>query len=699
MSGITLELIADIRATHGTPHSASHDVCNHVHKRIDRFIYTPTVGDRNVPVAYMENDKIDSWANLQLVNRTYSLAANAPHLSGLRSEYKVHTGSSYTSVFNHVQITDKTFVDKFGEVRPLFFKHKLPIGATDVSLRVLEQGNRLVVDEGYSVDLSANALFTNYENYFDPDTGAYKLFYVVYHDGTSEVNELLSPTPATKEADWEDIDLSTGALYTNYPIFTVSASGSGFTYHFNYGSTWYIRNQERSLIQPRLPVVKSADDAWYMRFSAGDFSEIINTVPRKYCIPEYHAQSFMPVKPYRFTPSESVLFVNERTLASTRKNLGIDPDSSRHLSIEMYDPDGNIVRALTTNISKAGLRFGTTDVFYEVDKINSWDNSSGIFSLGMKLHPSWTAKAQYFYEADDYTYTSLDLNPLYRPELKARTVVFYIIPDTHPDDRAIHHLLVDEDGIITECSQGPGALYPNLQLFDSPGVVNSSTIIGKAYSRLGSGTFYTDYALHGPSGNDYYVLAECSSLDNSLVEHMTVFDTRRDGDKIDPDKFEQAIRKNPSLLNSEVVYGEQGMESPRNGVAILSAPISLLEEYGGNLSEEVATELMTTRLHSAVAPIIEWTYPESVLTVDNTAINQVVLNFSWEGPGQTYRLYRRESALATWVEITHLTSPSLGATVYTDSAVSTGEIWQWAVRIEVDGILYPFGNAVTAEVG
>lgn len=698
MSEITLELVANITATQGDPVTASVDVHNHIHKRIERFTYVPSIQDRSVPIAYIENQDLDSWHDLQVVNRTYALSINSPESTGLRAEYQIATGTSYTSVFNYMLITNQVFVDSQGIRRPLFFQHRLPDNVTSCTLRMVENGNRKVVDEGYAIDLMAKALYTNYENYFDPDTGAYRLFYVVCSDGTTETHELLNTQPVVREASWEDVDVNTGVLTTDYPLYTLQTSGGGYTFYFNMGGTWYIKNQERALIQPRLPIGKEPKDAWYLRFTAGEFWTSANSSVRHYWLPEFHTQGFVPAKPYRFSPYESVLLVNDKTLAATRKSLAIDPDSNRHLEFYIYDVDGTLLRVLTTNTALHGTRYSTTSVFYESDQILSWDNTNGIFALGLQLHASWSVSAQYYYEADDYEYASLDLNPLFRTDLKDKTVVFYLIPDTDADDRALHYLIVDESNIIIETSQGPGGLYPNLQLFQADGTVNTSTVIGQTYLSATSPSFYNDYAVHGSNTNAYYILAEVAVLDRALDEDQVVFDVRRDGMTIDPEDWESARRANPRILQSEVGFGEQGMETPKNGVILVSAPISLLEDYGGQLTQDQAIALMKARLHSAVTPVIEWTYPESVLTVDNTPTGQVVLNFTWEGPSQTYRVYRRDLSLQAWTEITSLVSPAQGATTYTDTGVTSGEVYQWGVRIEVGGVLYPFGNYVTAEV-
>jgi hypothetical protein len=120
----------------------------------------------------------------------------------------------------------------------------LPDDATEATITIVKNGNKEIVEEGYLIDLSSNSIYTNYINWFDPDSGSYRLYYVSAssEDGTVQ-NMLLNSAPATKEATWEDIDLDTGDLLDTYPLFSKEKSGSGWTYYFNKGTRWFIKPQ------------------------------------------------------------------------------------------------------------------------------------------------------------------------------------------------------------------------------------------------------------------------------------------------------------------------------------------------------------------------------------------------------------------------------------------------------------------------
>lgn len=700
MASLTLELQANAATGFAAKSFATLPLVNHVHKRLEQFIYTDIIQPESVPVAYVENPELDSWRNIQIADRSYSIPQNSPSRVGLRAPFDKVTATSYSSEYKSLLITNQTFVDEFGRTRPLFYKHTLAANVTQCSLRVSSGGQRHDVDSGYVVDLENSVIYTNYLNFFNPDTGAYRLYFVVCTDDTGErTHTLLNPTPVAKEATWEDIDLDTGTLTKAYPVYSQERNTSGYTYYFNEGDTWYIRPLEQSLIRTRLPVGREPEDPWYLRFTDGDITAVTNSASRQYYVPEYDQQNFVPSKPIRFSVYERMLWVNRHTLAATRKNLNIDPENGLHITFYVYDVEGVLIRVFSTDTSKSGTRYSDTDVFYETDVVASWDNGGGLISMGVKLHPSWTVRSQYYYEADDYEYSLLNLNPLSNDKALDHMFVFYIIPDVDSDDRAIHHLIVDQGGIIIACSQDEGFAYGNLQLFDSGGAYNSDTVIGTKYiSDVDTTTFITEYTTGHANDNGYAVLAEVSVLDLGREEEQLVYDVRRPGASITAAAFDTATRGNPRILQSVYGYGEDGQEVPLNAVLHIRAPITLLEDYGGDLTEEAATELLTAHLNSASYPVIEWTYLTSDITADPQNVGQVDLSWTWEAPGVDYRLYRRDNPTEEWGLIYTEVSPALGTMSYSDTLVTSGEVFYYAVRVYDGTYEYPIGNSVGVKV-
>jgi hypothetical protein len=705
MAEMTLELIASASSSYEQAQSIVLELVNHVHQRIERFRYLDDIKPVAVALDYLENPELDSWRHLQVANRTYGIAANSDKNAEVRKEWAVTTATAVASEYKKVLITNKLGVDPHGKKRPLFWRHILPDNTVSCQVEVVSRGNVQKVDTGYVLNLDEGNLYTNFRNFFDPDTGAYTLFFITTTDedgGTK--HQLLYPQAVAKEADWQDIDLDTGRLTKDYPVYSGERNSSGYTFYMNEGDTWYSRPVEGSLIQPRLPTGRDPEDPWYLRFSAGDLTTIVNGGARRYHVPEFDQQNYAPYKPYIYSPYERVLWVSERVLASTRRGLAIDPESGLHLTLFISDYENNLLRVLTTDDSLDGVRYSNTDVFYEAGQIRSWDNEGGFVALNTKLHPSYQLSARYYYEADDYEYIGVNLNPLYNKDIVDKMVVFYMVPDVDPDDNAIHHLIVDKQGVIRECSQELGFSYENLQLLDSDGVYNPSTVIGKKYiSDVETDTFINQYTAGYSNSKAYGILAEVVVLNLDDEDDMLLYDVREIGGSLRADTLEDALKANPRILQSAVMYGEEGQEVPKNKVVILQAPLSLRDDYGGTLPQERAESLLTQHLDSACLAVIEWEYPKTEITAWSQVAEQVDLSWTWEGPGLTYRLYKRTNPVAEWEEIYSVAGSSTPEEMsYTDEEVTAGDVVYYTVRTEEtvrgETVLYPRTHSISVKV-
>ena len=71
MNEVTLELIA-----HGPRAEQVLPISAYVQKYIEEFIYTERIADTSTPIAYYESDPIDSWKNIQLIEKMYVIPAN-----------------------------------------------------------------------------------------------------------------------------------------------------------------------------------------------------------------------------------------------------------------------------------------------------------------------------------------------------------------------------------------------------------------------------------------------------------------------------------------------------------------------------------------------------------------------------------------------------------------------------------------------
>lgn len=695
MSSIVLEAIVL-----GAAQELTLPLVAHVHKRLERFVYREHIRNHAVPIVFLENAGLDSRKNLQIANRTYTIPLNAPRNLHLRHGWTEVQSTSYTSPYRDVLITNQVTLNSRGQTIPLFWRHRLPDSTIEATLYSVEDGNRITVDSGFLKDLDGGNLYTNYKNFVDLDTGNYKLYYVVSTDeaGTT-TSQLLNPVPVVEEATWEDIDLGTGEIKDGHVVFSRDQSASGWTFTFSVADVYYVKTISTALVQPIIPSGKTGTDSWHLKFTHGDFSALVNGEVRRYWMPEYDVQPFFPFKPIIYSPNQTLVWVNSRVASFTRDSLAILPSSGRHVTVQVFDDEAVLIKVYTTDQSLGGTRYRATGIFYEADKIQSWDNSSGLISFGIDILPSWQLMASYFYEANDLEYRGLDLNPIRNPKAFDQMYVFYMIPNVDEEDRAIHYLVLDRSGVILYTSQSVGISYSNLQLTEDNGDYNPNTVIGLKYiSEEDTGTFTDLYCVGDDNRNAYAVLAEAVVVESDLIEDMVHIMVDQPGNVIKEANFLEAIRANPRILQSRLGYGENGEEIPRNAVMLARLPLNILEEWGGELTEDQAVELLRRYQNSATSTVVEWDYPVTVLTGSSTVVAEADLSWTWEGPTQIYNLYRADGVGAPWQLVYTLTNPIEGALGYTDTGLTSGSSYLYGVRIVENSIEYPMGNTLIVSI-
>ena len=707
---LTLELVA-----HGPQQTAILPIAAHVQKYTDRFIYTDRVDETSVPVAYYESDPLDSWRNLQVLDRTHLIAANTFDFVAPKDSWSEVTSTSFTSMYKEVAITHKTVVDRSGKLRPVFFRHDLPANTVEANIHVVRNGVIKDIEGGYLADIDNDVIYTNYRNIYDHNTGDYILYFVtsVDSEGTPK-HQLLSPEPVAKEATWEDVDLETGKLKEEVPLFSRSKTSSGYTFHMNIAQTYYIRVLESSLINPKHPAGVDPEDPWNIRFGAGEFSTYVNGKFRRYWLPEYMAQPFQPYYPYVYSPYRKMFWVNRNTLKATRDHLAIDPTKSMHATIFVYDEDEVLRYVYTTDASMEGERYSDTGgdnvVTYETDKIASWDNAGGFISMGVEIDPNWNFYATYYFEAKDYEYTSKSLNPLQDKNVLNYLWVFYMIPDADDNDKAIHMMAVDRSGYIASTTQVAGRSYPNLTLFNTDGSPNPDTVIGKKYRSAVSGQdFMNEYTAQWDNSYGYYVLAEVLVLDTGIKEDSFVVDVRREGASFTEEGFKEAVQANPRILQSKHGYGDYGQEVPVGGSYIVHYPISLLDGYGGHMLKSTAETALRDYIPAYTYPIFNQEYPSSLVDAKSTLSERIDFKISWEGPNYSYNIYKKDNPGAEWVffkTISAKTKSEVGAWPVkgaiwmseTDTDVESGSVYYYTVRIQEGSVEYPGTDTLSIKV-
>lgn len=693
MGAFTLEILAQ-----GGERVQYLGIYSHVHKYLERFVYQDRIDPSSVPICYFETRQLDSARNVHLTDRTYALAQNS--LSRVESDLsweQIET-SGYSSPYREIEATDVSIVDASGEMLPLFSRHDLPAGTVQAELYRVVRGHRHRMGAGYQIDLDRGALYTNYRNWFDPDTGAHQLFWVVSADDQGEVTHaLLDLKPVAKQASWEDVDPETGILTTTYPVYTREQSTDGYSFRFNGLGPWWVRPHGDSLIEPLMPSGRTPGEGWHVRFRSGEFTTLVHGQLLRYRIPEFDYQGWSPYKPYVYSPYREMWWVNPRVLKATREHLAVKPSERLHFQLFIEDADGVLLRVLTTDTSLDGTLYGDTGVRIEGDKIASYDNAGGFIGFQVDLNPGWRFYASYYYEARDYEYPGLSLNPFDNQDALRYQYVYYLVPDVVDEERALHTLMVDQDGTIVTCSQGKLTGHPSLQPLDETGAPNPNSAVGLTYE-----DFLVRFSTQQENDHGFYVLCEASFVDAVDPEDVFVADLRRKGGTLLDATRGDAYRANPRLLQSRHGYGEQGQSVPFDAAVLIRPPLSLLVDYGGQLRQDEAEVLLRQFLPAATYGVIDWQYPKSDTEVVSEEAGVAEITFTYEGAYQ-YRLYRKQEGDWEIVESWDAPSPEVDADSrsvlqFRDEGLPPGEHYRYGVRVVEGDVEYPFGTTVEVEV-
>lgn len=664
----------------------------HVHQRLEEVVYKSSIEEHATALSYLDSQDIFSDLNVSIVDRSSSLPENSLQKSFQTNDFHTTQGSSWTTQRPYVLFTDKALPDAKGNIVPLFWCHKLPENTTSVKIERVTHLFNKQVEYGFLLTDDKRRVYFNFVNSFDPLSGAYSLYYItaITSDGVV-VKGLINPESGISEATWEDIDEETGILNSSSVFYTKEETASGFTYYFSKAGTYYVHVLDTSLISPMSFPNTLSTDGWFPRFSAGSFSHVgSDGASHTYWVPEYENISFFPSRPYFYDSSSSAVAVNSTTLYLGRSNLAIN-SSTRPLDIIISTQSGEPLYALTTNDSKNGTTY-SDDVDWSADEIASWDNSTGIIDLNIFVDADWHLNVSYIYEVRELLYTETNLNPIYNDLVYNHFYVYYCKPDV--TDRAIHHLVVRNDGIIVDCSDDEVGLFVD-------GVYNSDTIIGKLY-RPSSGLTYQGstwidlFSTESTNSYQYLILAEYFFVERKNGALIDIVDIRIPGNALNVANYEDAVYRNPKLYQSEYAATFYGTEWPQNNAYCIRLSKTLLEDFGGTFTDESLRDALYTWMPAGKEIVFEWDETIESLTIENIIPEQLTITWNTVGLGFCYDIYR-STVKDSGFELLSTVCVDYASGSYTDSTVTSGTVWYYYLVPTKDGIEFPASYTIGAE--
>ncbi len=471
-------------AINGVSHSKDFATRRNIKKLVLFPRYQGSVGETETVCGYVGSKEINPSSTLSLIKSEDSIVENSSSKYSGRVIWEGKTG--YVSA-RYLLLTDVIGNYTSATAEPFFWKHVLPDADIDPgSVAILDQNLNEVNEESYTAvrtearDVSdvivsgtyeSCAVFSNYTNSYNRETGATELYFVRYAVSGSTHYQVLNSESAFTEASLDDVSLVTGQLKTWRKVYIINPGTSFFTITTpQANATYYSIPLERSRIIVRDPVDRSDEAPWFLNISNGSFSTLRGGLNYIYSIPEFAGQSFSPLYPYKVEVDELAEYIRPDIIKVDQSPLKVDA-ALYTMDILVKNSSGEVLYALTTDISKDGnfyeengervFRTIETEnawVTWDVNGIAGWDSEGGFIHLQREYADTRYFYVSYYYEETGYDLTSLNVNPVFDEEFNRQFYVLYIVPVGGDNSNvgqtvSIQYIKVDRSGRIIEASQ------------------------------------------------------------------------------------------------------------------------------------------------------------------------------------------------------------------------------------------------------
>ena len=618
----------------------------HLAKKEPRHVGISYVGMR--PLS-RENIEI---VDLQEISKSSISKRNNSHLVRHRRE----VSRDFTLPIGNASITDVTSVDQNGTRKPLFYKHRFKgeIGTeiSDLNSIVLRdrhmeavprEGNwealitltdPATVPATYSLDV-----FHSFRPTYNTRTYAYSVHYVEYTDSSGNRRlELLESRPAYSKARIEQ------GFDFFQRLYTVQEEGDGYRYTIirlrdDNGrlltGPWYVKPEASSQIKVHRPVVAPPRKQWSLKINNSKIFAYDTAAEmfKKYHIPEYHYQSFMPIEPRKFAPSLECFVLSRHLVVLPFKNLLID--GINIVDILVTDIDLNPKFGFTTS-KESESRYWTErldqyspehlGINFKLQKASdrglSFNSGEGICHIPAPLSVDDRVFVRGFYEEEEFEFTSLNLNPTQNALIADSKVYIYVIPDKgensieeqqvaldHPEWQdmplnAVHYFIVNRAGEIVSWSDFRLSkdIYGSYK--DRDNLINAIFVEKDELAAFKS------------LRPEVLILSSVSVRRDQRVNDIAFIDIREQGGSLTeeveenlPGLIDEGEVKKPELLWASR-NSASGRPIPIQGLSVVRVPCEILSDFGGSFSREEVEERVGRHYALGSAPLIEY-YGES----------------------------------------------------------------------------------------
>ena len=413
-----------------------------VMRRYAHLRFGSTVRNDAVPIAFLKIPSISADLNLVLNSQVQeSLIVNQADTTTETRQ----ASPTFMVPGEDFLLTDVMVLDKLGNLQALYYLHSLPLTAqSGSSVQVLDQKLN-PVDPSlwlYWHTEHENSIYSNLNSTYDPKTGTFQAYFASYLDanGVQQIT-LLSNQPAFSLAQVED--------YANFApwrrLYTLDIKKTYFQIESLFNPqhsptripgaintlSYRLNNNLQGLLMA--PSLVGPNDPWFPRLGAERFY-LTGLDGRSHCyqVPEYNNQIFLPYEPYKQNANSPGVILGNNLVKAAHRDIHIDPTNGFHLSISVYQYDGQVRYAFTTDPNlflHLGLDGQASGAHYRTNGIASIDQQGGFIQLTQAINPDDQVYLTYHFNEKAYEYLDLNLNPLFNTAAAAGQHYLYLMPD------------------------------------------------------------------------------------------------------------------------------------------------------------------------------------------------------------------------------------------------------------------------------
>jgi hypothetical protein len=564
-----------------------------------QLVYTPKVEPLQVPISFVGMPP-STQRDITLVDNNESpTGMEIVENSWLTRVPRRTTHKNFSLPTREALITDVVNLDLRGQPVPLYFRHNT--GDTTLSNpRVLDIDGAPVRGDKYKIVIEEGEIvvFHDLRPVIDYENLRTKAYYVSYTktDGT-QVYSLLESEPAFKRITLAD-NYSIGGRYY------VSSRGPGFFEHdiiTSGAGPFYLRVEDYHQLKLQKPLMLNPTEAWNISISDGevfaanaDGSNLVN-----YSIPEYHLQNWAPFQPLKLSGTVECLPITNRLVKLPVFNVV----GSYKIEVLLTEKSLNPIDGWTTS---SGPNQNWVDRFERIvaegtvvsfplasfaERGLSINKEFGLLSLPLDIPFEGRVFVRCKYEAKQFKYSQLNVNPIHNRRLQTEKAVIYCWPKNGGNDplRSIYHFYIDNEGNITDWNDS---------------VLGEDELIGELDPTEDT-TAYEQFKLVFPGA---LILGLVGANRSASPLDLTYIDIRERGGVLRDD----IKRDLPSYIEQipELQWIEEdsvsGRSIPMMSSFIAKVPYDLLEEAGGPYTRDSLLESLSRHVQLGGAPIVEY---------------------------------------------------------------------------------------------